>query len=93
MLALVRIVSGVVAVYQFLILIRVLLSWVNPNPYSPLVAHPLVSALYRITEPVLGPLRRWIPPVGGTLDISPVVAILILEVLRWVLTAVFTRLA
>ena len=93
MLILVRVVSAVIVVYQVLILIRVLLSWVNPNPYRPVVVHPLVGLLYQITDPILNPLRRAIPPIGGTLDISPVVAILILEILRWILTTVLGGLA
>ena len=93
MLILVRVVSAVIVVYQVLILIRVLLSWVNPNPYRPVVVHPLVGLLSQITDPILNPLRRAIPPIGGTLDISPVVAILILEILRWILTTVLGGLA
>lgn len=68
--------------YEFLILIRVLLSWVNVNPYRPVVDHPLVQVLYRITDPVLNPLRRIIPPIGGMIDISPVVALIGLEIVR-----------
>ena len=71
--------------YEFLILIRVLLSWVNVNPYRPAIDHPIVDILYRITDPVLQPLRRIIPPIGGAIDISPMVALLLLEILRQVI--------
>jgi len=81
----VRIVSLIFQAYQFLILIRVLLSWVNVNPYGPAVHHPLIDLLYRLTDPVLEPLRRIIPPIGGMLDISPIVAMILLEVVRQVL--------
>ena len=54
------------------ILARVLLSWVRVSPY-----HPAVEFLYRITEPILAPLRRVIPPVGMA-DISPIVAMILL---------------
>jgi len=87
-----RIVSLIFQIYAFLILIRVLLSWVNPNPYGRAVDHPLVNLLYRLTEPVLGPLRRLIPPIGGTLDISPIVAIILLEILRQVISRLFLSL-
>ncbi len=80
MTVLISIISVLFSLYQFLILIRVLLSWVNVSPYSP-----WVQALYRVTEPVLQPLRRLIPPIGGTLDISPVVAMIVLEIARRIL--------
>jgi len=54
------------------IFFRAILSWVNPNPYSP-----LVRALDQITEPILGPLRRIIPRIG-MIDITPMIAIFIL---------------
>ena len=53
--------------YSYILLIRVILSWVNPNPYNP-----IVQILYRLTEPVLAPIRRVLPPMGG-LDLSPLV--------------------
>ena len=57
----------------FVILIRIILSWVAPGNYSPVTA--MLNAL---AEPVLRPFRRMIPPIGG-LDISPIFAIIILQ--------------
>jgi YggT family protein len=88
-----RVISGLVVLYQVLILIRVILSWVNANPYQPVVAHPMVRILHQVTEPILAPLRRMIPPLGGTLDISPIVAMLALELVRWILTSILLNLA
>lgn len=85
MFTVVRIVSLIFQAYQFLILIRVLLSWVNVNPYGRAINHPLIDLLYRLTDPVLEPLRRLIPPIGGMLDISPIVAMILLEVVRQVI--------
>ncbi len=79
-------------VYEFLLLIRVLLTWVNIDPRRPAIDHPVVRALHRITDPILVPLRRLIPPIGGTVDISPVVALIILEVVRRLLTMVLLSL-
>lgn len=87
MLIVARVVSFLFQAYEFLILIRVLLSWVNVNPYRPAINHPLVDLLHRITDPVLQPLRRIIPPLGG-LDLSPVVALILLEILRQVVLRV-----
>ena len=64
------------------ILARVLLSWVRVNPY-----HPAVELLYRITEPILAPLRRVIPSIG-MVDISPVIALLLLQIIQQILVAI-----
>jgi YggT family protein len=58
------------------ILARVLVSWVNPNPY-----HPIMQLLYQITEPILAPLRRYLPQTG-MIDFSPLVAIILLSVVQ-----------
>ena len=55
-------------VAMFTVLIRIVLSWVNPYGYR----HPLTALLAVITEPVMRPFRGLIPPIGG-LDISPIV--------------------
>ena len=59
-------------VFVFAIFIRVILSWVNPSAYNPLVA--LIDSL---TEPVLRPFRRLLPSLGG-IDLSPIFAIVLL---------------
>ena len=64
------------------ILARVLLSWVRVSPY-----HPAVELLYRITEPILAPLRRVIPSIG-MVDISPVIALLLLQIIQQILVAI-----
>lgn len=92
MVTVARVISLIFQIYQFLILIRVLLSWVNVNPYQPVINHPAVQILYQITDPVLEPLRRLIPPIGGTLDLSPVVAIIALEIVNRILTGILLGL-
>ncbi len=87
MQTLATIVSLLLQAYGFLILIRVLLSWVNANPHRPAINHPVVQVVYQITDPVLQPLRRVIPPIGGTVDISPIVALIAIEVLRRILVS------
>ena len=57
-------------IYFWLIIARALLSWVNPDPYNP-----IVRFLYNVTEPVLGYLRRRLPLVFGGLDLSPLVVL------------------
>jgi YggT family protein len=62
-------------VYTFLILGRVLVSWTNPSGGGGVTAF-----LYQVTEPVLGPIRRLLPPMGG-FDWSPMIAIILLSIL------------
>jgi YggT family protein len=74
--ALAQIVDAVLWLYYWVLIARVLLSWVNPDPYNP-----IVQFLVRATDPVLTPLRRIIPPLG-MIDISAMVAILLIYGLR-----------
>lgn len=58
-----------------LIVLRIVLSWFRHE------AHGLMNVLYQATEPILAPIRRTIPTLG-MFDLSPIVALLIIEVLR-----------
>ena len=86
------VVSVVIRLYMLLIFLRVVLSWVSVNRYGSGIPHPLVQLLYRITDPIIVPLRRIIPPIGGTVDIVPVVAVFLLEIVRWMLLALLSGL-
>jgi YggT family protein len=70
------------ALLELAILARVLLSWFRVDPY-----HPAVAFLYQITEPILRPLRNVIPPLG-MMDISPIVAMLLLGIIRQIIQAI-----
>ena len=72
--------SYLLRLLEWLIIIRALLSWF----VSPHSRHPLVVLLHRVTDPILAPISRLIPVTGG-FDLSPLVAILILELLQRVL--------
>lgn len=68
--ALAKIIDMGLTLYMWVIVARALISWVNPDPYNP-----IVNFLYRATEPVMAPIRRWIPLRGLGIDISPIIAI------------------
>jgi YggT family protein len=89
---LINIVSFLFRLYSFLFLVRVLLSWVNVNRHGTPLDHPLIRFLYRITDPVLKPLQRVIPPIGGMFDISPIVALVLLEIARVIVVSLLSRL-
>jgi YggT family protein len=73
----VRLINLVLTLYSLAIIARSLLSLVRVSPY-----HPVMDFLLRITEPVLGPIRQIIPPIGP-IDISPLVALLLLQFVEW----------
>ena len=77
--ALAQLVQVVFQIYWLLIIVRVLISWVNPDPFNP-----IVQGLSRLTDPILEPLRRVIPTIGP-IDISPLAALLILQATRYFL--------
>ena len=64
-------------IYWWLIVVRALLSWVHPDPYNP-----IVQFIERATEPVLAPLRGFVPAHKIGIDISPVIAILAIYFLK-----------
>ncbi len=70
------ILSYLLTIYIWIIIIRALLSWVNPDPYNP-----IVQILYRLTEPVLAPVRYRMPNIGG-IDASPIVVLLVIFFLQ-----------
>lgn len=73
--------------YMWIIIIRALISWVNPDPYNP-----IVRFLYQVTEPVLYRIRRAVPYMGG-LDISPLIVILVIYFLKWFLVTTLIDVA
>jgi len=68
-IAFAKVVDVLLTLMYWLILVRALISWVNPAPFNP-----VVQFLYRSTEPVLEPLRRILPRTA--IDISPIIAFL-----------------
>ena len=65
--------------FWLLILARVIISFTRMDPY-----HPIRRTVYELTEPILAPIRRILPPTSG-LDFSPLIALLLLELVRMVL--------
>lgn len=80
MYPIIKLISTVIWLYIYVLIGSAILSWLIAfnvvNTRHPVV-RTLVDVLYRLTEPVLGPIRRILPNFGG-LDISPVIVILIL---------------
>jgi YggT family protein len=86
--ALASILNLALTVYMWVIIARALLSWVNPDPYNP-----IVRMLYNVTEPVLGWVRRRVPVVFGGLDLSPLLVLLAIVFLQRFLVSILMDLA
>jgi len=73
-----HVVDILLTIYYWLILIRAVISWVNPDPFNP-----LVQFLVKSTEPVLEPIRRILPAgLRFGIDISPLIVFLIIVFLK-----------
>ena len=70
-----KLLNLMIYIFFFAILIQVIISWVNPGAYNPVTV-----LLYRLTDPLMRPARRLIPPMGG-LDLSPMVVLIALQLI------------
>ena len=75
--ALARIIDIGLTIYIWVIVARALISWVNPDPYNP-----IVRLLYQVTEPLMAFVRRWIPLRGMGIDFSPMIILLAIVFLQ-----------
>ncbi|MDI6742608.1 MAG: YggT family protein [Smithella sp.] len=87
-MALAKVMDIVLTVFMWIIIIRALISWVNPDPYNQ-----IVIVLYRITEPILAPVRRMIPLRNIGLDFSPIIVLLVIMFLKYFLVETMIQLA
>ena len=88
LLAIANILDIVLTAYMWIVIISALISWVNPDPYNP-----LVKFLRAVTEPVYRPIRRIIGYRLGIIDISPMVVILAIIFVKYFLIGSLIELA
>ncbi len=85
-MAITELVSMMINVFFYAILVQALISWINPHGHNP-IAQVLVS----VTAPVLRPVQKFIPPLGG-MDISPLFAMIGLKVIEMLINPIFYAL-
>ena len=88
LLAIAKILDILLTVYMWIVIIRALISWVNPDPYNP-----IVRFLHAVTDPVLNPIRKVIGYRLGIIDISPMVVILAIIFVKYFLIGSLIELA
>jgi len=73
----IKIISSLVNIYMWVVIIRVLISWINPDPYNP-----IVQFLRSVTDPAIEGLRRMLPRFlwSSGLDFTPLILILLLQI-------------
>ena len=87
-IALAKVIEIVLTLYMWIIIFRAVISWVNPDPYNK-----IVILLYRVTEPVLSPIRRRLPWRNTGIDLSPVIVMLVILFLKYFLVESMIGLA
>jgi YggT family protein len=86
--ALYQVVNLVFQVYIFIVIARALVSWVNPDPYNP-----IVRFLYNATDPVLDRMKRILPLQFRGIDLSPVALLILLSVVEQMLLVIIVQLS
>jgi YggT family protein len=85
LIAIVRVILLFLTFIEVTVVVAALISWVSPDPRNP-----IVQILYRMTEPILRPFRRILPPQRtGGIDFSPIFVILIIEFLKVFVPSLF----
>jgi YggT family protein len=88
LMALATVIEYVLQIYSWIVIARVVISWVNADPYNP-----IVRAIYTMTEPVLYRIRRAIPVSAGGIDFSPIVVFIGIMFLQSFLVQTLRQLA
>jgi|SRR5690606_40127250 len=78
-------------IFFWLLLIRAVLSWFRPSGYNRLY-EDVMQVLITLTEPLLAPIRRVIPPVGPGMDFSPLIALILLNIVRGLVRSLLVRI-
>ena len=85
--ALAAVIDVVLTMVMIVVIARAILSWVSPDPYNP-----IVRIINQISEPILFPIRRRVPYIGG-IDLSPLIALLLVMFLNNFLVPTLQRIA
>ena len=87
MIELIGFIGWLLYLYSYVIIAAALISWVSPDPRNPIVV-----ILRQITEPVLAPVRRMLPPwKTGGLDLSPIIVLLAIQFIERVILPLVAR--
>ena len=85
LMGVIGIITSLLTVYTYVVIVAVVISWINPDPYNP-----IVRFLRAVTEPALARIRRFVPDVlwSTGLDFTPLFLILLLQLVIWFLRSI-----
>lgn len=72
-----KLLYDLLSIYEVILIVRIILSWIRPDP-----GHPVVRLIYKVTDPVLEPIRRMLPMTGMGIDFSPIVVFVIIMLIK-----------
>jgi len=87
LITILQFISLILNLYMWAVIIAALITWVQPNPYNP-----IVRFLWGITEPVYAFIRRYIPTTFGGIDIAPIILILAIEFVSMLINNIIAHL-
>jgi len=87
LISILQFINVIIGIYIWVVIIAALITWVQPNPYNP-----IVRFLYAVTEPVYAFIRRYIPTNFGGFDIAPIIVILALQFLQILINNIIASL-
>ena len=88
LMAIAKILDIILIFFLWVVIARAILSWVNPDPFNP-----IVRFIHKITEPILYPIRSYMPLIFGGIDISPIIVFLGITFLRTFVVSTLIRIA
>ena len=83
-----QVLNAILSIYFWIVIGRAVVSWVNPDPYNP-----IVRFLHNATDPVFDRLRRHLPLQFGGIDFTPILVLIVIGVLQNILAQLQYRLA
>ncbi|EDM24182.1 YggT family protein [Caminibacter mediatlanticus] len=87
LISILQFINLIIGIYIWVVIIAALITWVQPNPYNP-----IVRFLWNVTEPVYRWIRRYIPTTFGGFDIAPIILILALQFLQILINNIMASL-
>ncbi|MBM7624947.1 YggT family protein [Sporohalobacter salinus] len=91
MFALIRLIDWVFTIYTWILIARVISSWVSPPMHNSNV-RKIMEFIYEVTEPVLAPIRRMLPTGNMGIDLSPLIAFIAIDIIHRNLIRILSRL-
>ncbi len=68
---------NLLSIYEVVLIVRIVFSWIRPDPH-----HPVIQWVYKLTDPVLEPIRKLLPMTGMGIDFSPIIVFVLIRLIK-----------